>query len=133
MKSRYLQGIFLAVSLLLAASTVIAEIGSKGVIHTVFLWLKNPGDDRQRTQLIRATERLRTIPGIVELRLGEAVASDRDIVDDSFDVGIYFYFSDLAAMQRYLVHPTHKAVVERDIRPVVDRIVVHDFEDAVIE
>ena len=79
-----------------------------------------------------ATDRLRAIRGVREIRFGEAVASDRDIVDDSFDVGIYFYFSDVAAMNRYLLDPLHKRVVEQDIKPVIERIVVHDFQDAVI-
>jgi hypothetical protein len=46
--------------------------------------------------------------------------------------GIDFYFSDVAAMNRYLLDPLHKMVVEQDIKPIVERIVVHDFQDAVV-
>jgi hypothetical protein len=35
----------------------------------------------------------------------------------------------MTAMQHYLVHPLHQAVVAQDIRPLVKRILVYDFSD----
>ncbi len=122
-------GITCLVLLLLFCNPATAEFTDRGVVHTVYLWLKNPGNQQQRERLLTATDRLRTIPGVREIRFGEVIESSRDIVDDSFDIGIYFYFSDVAAMNRYLVHPLHRQVVEQDIKPVVERIVVHDFHD----
>lgn len=124
------QGMVLLLLMLLFGNTAIAEPVARGVVHTVYLWLKEPGNQQHRSQLFSATERLRAIPGVLEIRYGEVIESDRSIVDDSFDVGIYFYFSDVAAMHRYLVHPLHTQVVEQDINPLVERIVVHDFHDA---
>jgi len=121
----------LALSALLASNTAIAEYTNRGVVHTVFLWLKQPGNQEHRQQLLSASDRLRSIPGVLDIRFGEMIGSDREIVDDSFDVGIYFYFSDVAAMKSYLVHPLHTAVVEREIAPLVARIVVHDFHDSI--
>ncbi|MGD8934025.1 MAG: Dabb family protein [Gammaproteobacteria bacterium] len=115
--------------LLLVCNTAAAEFTDRGVVHTVYLWLKNPANQQERERLLIATDRLRTIPGVREIRFGEVIESSRNIVDDSFDVGIYFYFSDVAAMNQYLVHPLHREVVEQDIKPVVERIVVHDFRD----
>jgi hypothetical protein len=115
--------------LLLVCNTAAAEFTDRGVVHTVYLWLKNPGNQQERERLLIATDRLRTITGVREIRFGEVIESSRNIVDDSFDVGIYFYFSDVAAMNQYLVHPLHREVVEQDIKPVVERIVVHDFRD----
>ena len=130
MKSRLLPVIFvLAVTASLASNATIAEFSDRGVVHTVFLWLKDAGNLKHRQQLLLATERLRSIPGVADIRFGEAISSDRAIVDDSFDIGIYFYFSDVDAMNRYLVHPLHLEVVEKVIKPRVQRIVVHDFSD----
>ena len=117
--------------MLLISNTAIAD-NNKGVVHTVFLWLKNPGDMQHRRQLLLATDRLRSIPGLIDIRFGEMIESDRDMVDDSFDIGIYFYFNDVAAMNRYLVHPLHQTIVEQDIKPLVERIVVHDFQDTIL-
>ena len=124
-------GAVLAVSMLFISVTVIADTSNRGVIHTVFLWLKKPGDDQHRRQLLLATNQLRSIPGVLDIRYGEMIESDRDIVDDSFDIGIYFYFSDGAAMIRYLVHPLLQSMGEQDIKPLVERIVVHDFQDTI--
>jgi len=123
-------GMALLLLMLLLSNTAFAESTERGVVHTVYLWLKNPGNQQHRNRLLTATDRLSAIPGILEIRYGEVIDSDRTIVDDSFDVGIYFYFTDVAAMNRYLVHPLHKQVVEQDINPLVERIVVHDFHDA---
>ena len=125
-------GITLAVAMLLVGNTAIAEFSNEGVVHTVFLWLKKPGDEQHRRQLLIASDKLRSIEVVIDIRFGEMIKSDRDIVDDSFDVGIYFYFSDVASMNRYLAHPLHKATVEQDIKPLVERIVVHDFQHTVI-
>ncbi|MGD2160426.1 MAG: Dabb family protein [Gammaproteobacteria bacterium] len=114
---------------LLFCNTVTAEFTDGGVVHTVFLWLKKPGNQQDRERLLIATDRLRAIPGVQEIRFGEVIESSRDAVDDSFDVGVYFYFSDIAAMNHYLVHPLHRRVVEQEIKPVVERLVVHDFND----
>lgn len=124
------QGMVLLLLMLLLSNTAVAESAARGVVHTVYLWLQDPGNQQHRNQLLTATERLSAIPGVLELRYGEVIESDRAIVDDSFDVGIYFYFSDVAAMKRYLVHPLHRQVVEQDINPLVERIVVHDFHHA---
>ena len=115
----------------LAGNAASAEYSNRGVVHTVFLWLKQPGNREHRLRLLSASERLRSIPGVHDIRFGEMIESNRAIVDDSFDVGIYFYFSDVGAMNDYLVHPVHKAVVEQEIKPLVERIVVHDFYDSI--
>jgi hypothetical protein len=124
--------VHLVVVAVLAVPSAYAEIHQRGVVHTVFLWLKQPGHEQHRQRLLSATDQLRSIPGVREIRFGEMIESDRDIVDDSFDIGIYFYFDDVGVMNAYLVHPLHKAVVEQEIQPLVQRIVVHDFYDTVV-
>jgi len=124
--------VVLTVSISLASNAASAEFSDRGVVHTVFLWLKDSGNLKHRQLLLLATDRLRDIPGVVDIRFGEMIESNRDIVDDSFDIGIYFYFNDVAAMSRYLVHPQHRTIVEQDIKPLVERIVVHDFQDTIL-
>ena len=120
-------GIMFLFSMLLAGNAALAGTEDRGVKHTVFLWLKEPGNEAHRRQLLLATNRLRTIPGVLDIFIGEKIVSDRDIVDDSFDIGITMTFSTTEAMNEYLVHPLHRAVVEQEIRPLIDRILVYDF------
>ena len=126
----YLLCILVLVSLYTVRLTNANGAGEQqGVVHTVFLWLKQPGNEAHREHLIKATERLRQIPGVLDIRFGEVISSDRAIVDDSFDVGIYFYFNDVESMNRYLVHPLHQKTVQEDIKPLVSEIRAHDFYD----
>ena len=123
----------LLVNIALVSHAAMAEFSQRGVVHTVFLWLKHAGNEQHRLRLITATDQLRSIPGVRAIRIGEVIESDRSIVDDSFDVGIYFYFDDVSAMQAYLVHPLHQTIVDTEIKPLVNRIVVHDFQDTVVD
>ena len=127
-----MSGIVLIFSIFLSGNAFATETDSVGVIHTVFLWLKKPGDAQHRQRLLQATHRLRAIPGVLDIRFGEKIESDRAIVDDSFDIGITMVFISTEAMNEYLVHPLHHAVVEQEIRPLVDRIVVYDFSQVSI-
>ena len=73
----------LAVSVLPLGNSANADVSNRGVVHTVFLWLQQPGDAQHRRQLVSASDRLRSIPGVLDIRFGEVIESERDIVDDS--------------------------------------------------
>ncbi len=98
------------------------------VHHIVLCWLKEPGDRTQRQELMEQTRRLREIPGVREIRVGESIPSDRPIVDDSFDVGIVMTFDNVADMNRYLRHPQHRWALQEKILPLTRRILVYDFQ-----
>ena len=59
------------------------------IVHVVLVWLKQPGNTEHRHQIIEASRAFREIPGVVELRVGPPLPSERPVVDDSFDVAIY--------------------------------------------
>ena len=56
--------------------------------HVVLCWLKEPGNKIDREKIIEVTSKFCEIPCVIHATAGEVVMSDRDIVDDSFDVGI---------------------------------------------
>ena len=97
------------------------------VSHIVLLWLKDSGNSAHRELLIDASRQLKHIPGVLEVRVGEVIPSNRKIVDDSFDVGIYFSFSSVKAMQGYLTHPLHVKTVKEIILPVTRKVLAYDF------
>jgi len=100
-----------------------------GVIHTVLVWLKEPGNAEHRQQIIEGSKRLEEIPGILELRVGQVVESEREVVDDGFDVALYMRFASIEDMNAYLVHPEHVKTVKEVFVPIMDRYRVHDFTD----
>jgi len=94
----------------------------------VVCWLREPGDAEARQQLIEASRRLQEVPGVIRVVAGEAVASEREVVDDSFDVAVVMTFADAEAMQAYLADPRHRAAVRETLAPLVGRMVVYDLD-----
>jgi len=95
--------------------------------HVVLVWLKEPGNPEARRQIIKVSKSFRAIPGVIDVKAGHSIPSQRAIVDDSFDVGILLTFRDRRAMRAYLTNPDHKRAVRTVLRPLVRKIVVYDF------
>lgn len=118
----------LFVFLCFAATPGIASAAEEpGVAHVVLVWLKEPGNVAHRQQIIEGTHRLREIPGVLDLQVGEVIQSERDVVDDSYDVALYFRFASRQALQEYLVHPRHKTTVKEQFVSIMARFRVFDF------
>ena len=67
--------------------------------------VKGAGNAEHRNQIIEISKTFRKILGVLEVRVGRVIKSDRAIVDDSFDVGILVTVSDVERLQEYLDHP----------------------------
>lgn len=96
--------------------------------HLVLIWLKDAGNAEQRTRIIEASKSFRDIPGVLDVQAGKAVASERDIVDDSFDVGILVVVPDDRRLREYLAHPIHQGAKNDVLLPLVEKILVYDFK-----
>ena len=59
---------------------------------------------------------------------GKAIASERDIVDDSFDVGILVVVPDERRLAEYLAHPIHQRAKNDVLMPLVEKVLVYDFK-----
>ena len=95
--------------------------------HVVLCWLAAPADPGARARVIEASEELRAIPQVLSLTVGSALPSEREIVDDSFDVGLVIGFRSEADLAAYLTHPEHVRRVEEVFGPLSERIVVYDL------
>ncbi len=105
-----------------------SETEAKIVTHVVIAWLK----PEYRTaefmhELLMANERLREIPQVQSLQFGNAIKSERKMVDDSFDIGNAMTFKSQQDMNDYLVHPIHIEFFETYIRGKVEKAIVFDF------
>ena len=78
------------------------------VPHVVLCWLKEPGNDQHRQQIAEVSTSFLEIHGVLEVRAGQVVSSDREIVDDSFDVAILVIVPDQKRLAEYLDHPIHQ-------------------------
>ena len=97
--------------------------------HIVLCWLKEPGNTDHRNQIIEVSKTFRKIPGVLEVRVGKVIESDRAIVDDSFDVGILVTVSGVERLQEYLDHPIHQKAKQDVLLPLVEKVLVYDFQE----
>lgn len=98
------------------------------VEHVVLVWLKHPGNAAERAQVIAAAKTFQAeIAEIQHLSAGQPLASERPVVDDSFDVGFVMRFADAAALARYEKHPAHVAAVKTTLQPLAKKLLVYDI------
>ncbi|WP_133510089.1 Dabb family protein [Candidatus Thiosymbion oneisti] len=83
------------------------------VKHIVLCWLKESGNPAHRHKIIETSRSFRKIPRVLKVSAGEVIPSDREIVDDSFDVAIMLTFANTDDMNAYLEHPLHKDAVQK--------------------
>jgi len=95
------------------------------VEHVVLFKLKPEATEEQRAAMQASLRGLQTaIPGIVGLTVGTNF-SDRS---QGFEVGLVVRFTDRAALEGYLPHPAHTDCVNTYIRPIMDNVIVVDYD-----
>ena len=78
-------------------------------IHTVYFWLKPGTPETARRQLLAdCREYLTKIPTVRHLWAGVPAMTPRDVVDNSYAVGLTVILEDAAGHDIYQEHPLHK-------------------------
>ena len=116
----------------LLAFTGCASLGSRhdgALQHVVLIWLKDAGNAEQQAKIIEVSKSFLDISGALQVQAGKAVASDRGIVDDSFDVGILVVVPDERRLADYLAHPIHQRAKNDVLLPLVEKIRVYDIRE----
>ncbi|HMP91875.1 MAG TPA: Dabb family protein [Phnomibacter sp.] len=96
------------------------------LVHHVFFWLKEPGNQSHRQQLITGLRTLASIPQVKQLLVGTAAGTEsRSVVDHSYDVSELMYFNNLQDQATYQQHPTHQDFVQQ-YSHLWQKVVVYD-------
>lgn len=97
-------------------------------VHAVFFWM-NPGTpDDARKQLVEdCTVFLAKIPTVRNLWAGRPAMTPREVVDNSYDVGLLVVIDDNAGHDVYQEHPLHKEFIARN-KPHWKRVQIYDFK-----
>ena len=99
------------------------------VSHVVLCWLKEPGNAEARERLVATSKSFRSLPGVLDVRVGEPIPSPRPVVDSSFDVGVVIRFKDQAAMDAYEKSPAHQQAVKDVLGPLSKRLQIYDIAE----
>jgi hypothetical protein len=97
-------------------------------VHAVYFWL-NPGTpEAARLQLVADCKAyLSKIPTVRHLWAGRPAMTPRDVVDNSYDVGLLVALDDAAGHDVYQEHPLHKEFIARN-KPHWKRVQIYDFK-----
>lgn len=96
-------------------------------IHQVVFWLKTATPDSAKDQLIADCRRLLGgIPGVRQLYAGPPAMTPRDVVDNSYGVGLCVVLEDEAGHHLYQVHDLHTEFIARN-KEHWERVQVRDF------
>nr|WP_256869385.1 Dabb family protein [Sphingobium lactosutens] len=98
------------------------------LVHHVFFWLKTPGSQADRDQLIAGLRMLKDIPIIRKLQIGVPAGTERrDVVDASYDVSELMHFNSATDQKAYQDHPIHQAFV-KSCEHLWQKVLVYDME-----
>jgi hypothetical protein len=96
--------------------------------HIVLFWLKDDAPVEAREQLrADALKYLKEIPSVRYLWAGRPAMTPREVVDNSYDVGLCVILDDKAAHDIYQEHHLHKDFIARN-KQHWDRVQIYDFQ-----
>lgn len=96
--------------------------------HVVIFWTDLAQPKAAEELVAGAQKYLAAIPGILHFHVGKMATSDRPVVDQTYQVGLYVQFANKAAQDAYQVHPSHLEFVEKILKPRRRKVVIFDFE-----
>ena len=107
-----------------------AEEGPQGnAVHVVIMWFEDDKTAIQRQQVVDVTRGFKAIPGVIDIRVGEAIKEAGDSPDALFSVALYIVFENAIALQGYSDHPIHLAARASGILAGLVRMETYDFID----
>jgi hypothetical protein len=96
-------------------------------VHTVYFWLNEGTPETAREQLIQDCRTLLPqVPSVHSLWAGAPAGTPRDVVDNSYGVGLTVLFDDAAGHDVYQDHPLHCEFIERN-KAHWRRVQVYDY------
>lgn len=98
------------------------------MLSHVVLFYTDPAQPDAAQQLLDGCEQyLRPIPGVLHYHTGRPVASERPVVDGSYQVALNLIFPSKEAENAYQIHPQHLEFIEKVFKKVCVKAVVYDF------
>lgn len=95
------------------------------IVHVVLFKWKEDTTPAAIASVLSELKALQSkIPGIVDLSCGENFSQR----SQGFKHGLVVKFTDKSALETYIPHPEHQAVVQNVIKPIVADILAVDYE-----
>ena len=102
------------------------EMGTNGLIHTVYFWLTDDVTEERKKEFEQALIDLGKVPSIDKYYWGTpAATTSRDVVDSSYDYAINVFFKSIEAEAEYQIDPLHLEFVEGQ-KAIFKKVIVYN-------
>ena len=101
------------------------EVDEIGYVHVVYFWLKPDVTEEQKVQFMNNCKKMSDIPEVLNLRVGVPAGTDRDVVDNSYDVMLIVENADTKGQEAYQVADLHD-VFRKENGDLFEKIVIYD-------
>jgi hypothetical protein len=96
-------------------------------IHTVYFWMKPSATDADRRKLAAdCVEYLGKVPTVRQLWAGPPAQTPREVVDNSYGIGLTVVMDDKPGHEIYQTHPLHLEFIKRN-KEHWDRVQIYDY------
>ena len=96
-------------------------------IHSVYFWLSDAADDSVRQRMLAdCTGLLSKIPTVRHVWAGVPAGTPREVVDNTYTIGLCVALDDSRGHDEYQIHPQHKEFAAR-YKQYWQRVQVYDF------
>lgn len=107
------------------AEKALPEVDEIGYVHVVYFWLKDGVTEAEKQQFMKNCEKMREIPEVLNLRVGIPAGTDREVVDNSYDVMLIVENADTAGQEAYQIADLHE-VFRQENGDMFEKIVIYD-------
>ncbi len=122
---RQLKSVLLTLVLSLSSPFALASSGT--IQHVVLCWLAEDHSAADVEAVKAGFADFSAIPQIASMVIGDPLMSEREIVDDSFQVGVVMEFNNADDLEGFMVDETHKKITKDVLAPLCPRAVVYDI------
>jgi Stress responsive A/B Barrel Domain len=95
--------------------------------HVVIFWTDPAKSGAPDRVIASAKKYLAPIQGVVNFHVGKMARSHRDVVDQSYQVGLNIQFESKKVQDEYQDHPMHLEFIDQ-CKGLWIKVVVYDFE-----
>jgi hypothetical protein len=94
--------------------------------HVVIFWTDPSKPDAPDEVIAGAKKYLAPIPGVTNFNAGKMVSSHREVVDQSYQVGLSIQFENKKVQDDYQTHPLHLEFINQ-CKSLWTNVTVYDF------
>ena len=96
-------------------------------VHHVYFWLKNPSNSEDNKNLVEGLKILAEASVIDGFHIGAPAATNREVIDSSYNVSWLLIFKNKEDQDIYQTHPMHLQFIA-DCAHLWEKVVVYDTE-----